>query len=64
MTVSFDMYDWDDSTTVDCSETDHKWKIIVEARPGYVLVIYGPYGGVGSSVAEAMDEVLRRMRVR
>ena len=35
--------------------------IIIEARADRVLVVYGPYGGEGRSVSEAMDALARRI---
>lgn len=35
--------------------------IIIEARAGHVLVVCGPYGGKGRTVAEALDALADRM---
>lgn len=56
--------DFDDATEVDDPPiplTKVKWKIILEARKDHVLAIYGPYGGKGKSVAEALDSIAKRL---
>ena len=35
--------------------------LIIEAREDHVLVVCGPYGGKGRTVADAMDALARRM---
>jgi hypothetical protein len=41
-----------------------KLPLIIEARADHVLVVCGPYGGKGRTVAEALDELARRMSRR
>lgn len=55
----------DDETTVVDHEpvillTRRRWPIVIEARPDHVLVVRGPYGGKGRTVAEAMDALRKR----
>jgi len=38
-----------------------KLPLIIEAREDHVLVVCGPYGGKGRTVADALDALARRM---
>lgn len=40
---------------------EEEFTLIIEPRADHVLVVLGPFGGKGGSVAEALDELARRL---